>query len=36
MSYKNYNSIKPDVLYVNDKINNKIQLMLINETKKAL
>ena len=25
MSYKNYNLIKPDVLYVNDKINNKKQ-----------
>ena len=36
MSYKNYNLIKPDVLYVNDKTNNKKQLMLINETKKAL
>ena len=36
MSYKNYNLIKPDVLYVNDEINNKKQLMLINETKKAL
>ena len=36
MSYKNYNLIKPDVLYVNNKINNKRQLMLINETKKAL
>ena len=23
MSYKNYNLIKPDVLYVNDKSNNK-------------
>ena len=30
MSYKNYNLIKPDVLYVNNKINNKKQLMLIN------
>ena len=36
MSYKNYNLIKPDVLYVNDEINNKKQLMLINETNKAL
>ena len=36
MSYKNYNLIKPDVLYLNDKINNKKQLMLINETKKTL
>ena len=36
MSYKNYNLIKPGVLHVNDKINNKKQLMLINETKKAL
>ena len=36
MSYKNYNLIKSDVLYVNDKTNNKKQLMLINETKKAL
>ena len=36
MSYKNYNLIKPDVLYVNDKTNNKKQLMLINERKKAL
>ena len=36
MSYKNYNLIKPDVLYVDDKTNNKKQLMLINETKKAL
>ena len=36
MSYKNYNLIKPDVLYVNNKINNKKQLMVINETKKAL
>ena len=23
MSYKNYNLIKPDVLYVNNKVNNK-------------
>ena len=36
MSYKNYNLIKPDVLYVNNKIHNKKQLMVINETKKAL
>ena len=36
MSYKNYNLIKPDVLNVNDNVNNKKQLMLINETKKAL
>ena len=36
MSYKNYNLVKPDVLYVSDKINNKKQLILINETKKAL
>ena len=36
MSYKNYNLVKPDVLYVSDKINNKKQLIFINETKKAL
>ena len=36
MSYKKFNSIKPDLLYVNEKINNKKQLMLLNEMKKAL
>ena len=36
MSYKKFNSIKPDLLYVNEKINNKKRLVLLNEMKKAL
>ena len=36
MSYKKFNSIIPDLFYVNEKINDKKRLVLLNEMKKAL